>query len=92
MPDRLPRYTVILERQPKKLLRRLPRDLLQRLDAAVMGLTEDPRPTGCKKLQGYENLYRVRVGNWRISYAVEDDKLIVLVIEIAPRGRAYRNL
>ncbi|MCH8290889.1 type II toxin-antitoxin system RelE/ParE family toxin [Candidatus Poribacteria bacterium] len=41
---------------------------------------------------GYENLYRIRVGEWRISYAIEDDKLIILILEIAPRGSAYRNL
>lgn len=91
MPDRLPRWTVILERQPEKLLRRLPRDLLQRLDAAIMGLGENPRPAGCKRLKGH-NLFRVRVGDWRITYAVEDDKLIVLIVEIAPRGGAYRDL
>ena len=91
MPDRLPRWTVIVERQPEKLLHRLPRDLVQRLDAAIMGLAEDPRPPGCKQLKGHA-LYRVRVGDWRIIYAIEDDKLIVLIVEIAPRGGAYRNL
>jgi mRNA interferase RelE/StbE len=92
MLDRLPHWTVILERQPEKLLRRLPRELLQRLDAAIMGLAEDPRPAGCQKLKSYDNLDRVRVGDWRITYAIEDDRLIVLVIEIASRGGAYRDL
>jgi mRNA interferase RelE/StbE len=86
------RYTVILDRQPKKALGRLPKDLLQRIDRAILALADAPRPPGCKKLAGHDNLYRVRVGDWRISYAVEDDRLIVLVIEVAPRGEAYRDL
>lgn len=89
-PGRL--WAVQLDRQPQKMLRRLPRDLLQRVDQAIRSLADDPRPPGCKKLAGYDNLYRVRVGDWRISYAVEDDRLIVLVLEVAPRGAAYREL
>lgn len=86
------RYTVLLERQPEKILRRLPRDLLKRIDQVLGALAFDPRPPGCVKLAGHETLYRLRVGDWRIVYAIEDDALIVLVIEIAPRGDAYRNL
>jgi mRNA interferase RelE/StbE len=81
-------YTILLDRQPQKVMRRLPRDLLARIDRAILALADDPRPPGCKKLAGYENLYRVRVGDWRISYAVEDDRLVVVVIEVAPRGAA----
>ena len=84
------RWTIILDQQPKKMMRRLPRNLLQRIDRAILALAEDPYPPGCKKLKGYDNLYRIRVGGWRISYAVESDRLIVLVIEVTPRGRAYR--
>jgi mRNA interferase RelE/StbE len=84
------RWMVLVERQPQKVFRRLPRDLLQRIRLAIVGLAEEPRPPGCKKLQGYDNLFRIRVGDWRISYAVEDDRLIVLVLEVAPRGDAYR--
>ncbi len=86
------RYTVIVERQAEKTLRRLPKEILSRVDRLLLSLAEDPRPVGCKKLRGYENLYRLRVGDWRLIYAIEDDELVVLVIEIAPRGEAYRDL
>jgi len=85
-------YRIEIERSAERILRRLPRNILKRLRPAVNALATDPRPQGCKKLKGYENLYRVRVGDWRISYAIEDDRLIVTVIEIAPRGGAYRKL
>jgi mRNA interferase RelE/StbE len=74
-------------------LRRLPRDVLERIDAALLALEEDARPRECKRLSGpLGNLYALRVGDWRISYAVHDERLIVLVVEIAPRGAAYRRL
>lgn len=85
-------YVVILTRQPQKILRKLPKDLLRRIDYALQSLAADPRPVGCKKLVGYDNLYRIRQGDWRISYAVEDDRLIVLILEISPRSGAYRKL
>lgn len=90
MPETGP-WQVILLREPKKVLAKVPGDLRRRLLTALHGLAADPRPAGCKRLKGYD-LYRVRVGDWRITYAVEDDKLIVLIVEIAPRGGAYRDL
>ena len=70
----------------EKVLCRLPNNIVSRIDRAIRALGTNPRPTGCKKLAGHDNLYRVRVGDWRISYAVEDVRLIVLVLEVAPRG------
>jgi mRNA interferase RelE/StbE len=85
-------WAIIIGRQPQKVMRRLPGDLLARIDQKIGTLADDPRPPGCKKLAGYDNLYRVRVGDWRISYAVEDDQLMVLSLEVAPKGGAYRDL
>lgn len=85
-------WQIIIARQPQKVLHKLSKDLLKRLDRAIMGLANNPRPEGCKKLAGHDNLFRIRVGDWRISYAIEDDRLIILVLEVAPRGGAYRNL
>ena len=78
--------------QVERILRRLPKDLLGRIDEKIWALAEDPWPPGCKKLTGkdYDNHYRIRVGEWRISYAIEKDVLIVLILEVAPRGDAYR--
>lgn len=92
MSDPNQTWEVQLARQPQRILRRLPRDLRHRLDRAIRALPDDPRPPGCKKVAGYDNLYRLRVGDWRISYAVEEDRLVVLVLEVAPRGDAYREL
>lgn len=87
-----PRYTLQLDRAVPKVLRRLPADLRVRLSRAIDDLAGEPRPVGCKKIKGHEDLYRIRVGQWRITYAIRDEQLIVLIVEVAPRGGAYRNL
>jgi mRNA interferase RelE/StbE len=84
-------WKVVFHRQAEKVLHRLPKDLVSRLWKAIQNLASNPRPEGCKKLEGHDNLYRIRVGDWRISYAVEDDTLIILILEIAPGGGAYRK-
>jgi mRNA interferase RelE/StbE len=86
------RWQVIIHRKVEKILKRLDGDTLERIRRAIRGLATEPRPAGVKKLTGYDNLYRARVGDWRIIYAIEDDKLIVLVLEISTRGGAYRDL
>ena len=86
-------YTVqILAPVVKTLEKIRDRKARERLSQAIDDLAEQPRPHGCKKLEGHDNLYRVRKGDWRISYAVKDDQLIILVIEVAQRSGAYRNL
>jgi len=87
-----PVWKVVIHRKAEKMLRRLDGDTLERIRQAIRKLAFDPRPAGMKKLVGYENLFRVRVGDWRMIYAIEDDQLIVLVLEISPRGGAYRDL
>lgn len=87
-----PIWRISIHRKAEKILRRLDGDTLERIRKAIRTLALDPRPTGMKKLAGYDNLFRLRVGDWRIIYAIEDDQLIVLVLEISPRGGAYRDL
>jgi mRNA interferase RelE/StbE len=55
-------------------------------------LADNPRPPGCVKLAGQENLFRVRVGHYRIVYQIVDDRLIVVVILVAHRRDVYRGL
>lgn len=84
-------WKIIIHRKAEKTIKQLDGNVLERVRRAIRELGIDPRPMGCKKLTGYENLYRVQVGDWRIIYAIEDDKLIVLVLEISTRGGAYRG-
>lgn len=85
-------YTVQMKRDPERIMRRLPADLRQRIQQAINALAENPRHAGVVAMKGFDSVYRVRVGEWRIVYLIEDDVLLVLVLEVAPRGGVYRNL
>jgi len=86
------RWQVIIHRKAERVLKRLDGDLLERIRQAIRGLASEPQPLGYKKLTGYENLFRIRVGDWRIIYAIEEDQLIVLILVVSPRGDAYRKI
>ena len=63
----------------------------QRLVQQIQSLSDNPRPPGCKKLSG-SNKYRIRQGNYRIVYSIENDKLVVYVVKIGDRKDVYRAL
>jgi mRNA interferase RelE/StbE len=75
-------YTVEISEDAEKALERISKKDAERI-------AEVPRPRGCEKLDG--NDYRVRAGNYRIIYSVEDDKLFILVIDIGPRKDIYQR-
>ena len=89
-----PRYAVEITRPAQRSLRSLRKDrqLLGRIDRAIIALALEPRPSGCKKLVGkqLDNLYRIRIGDWRILYAIEDDRLVVIILDVVRRDQAYR--
>ena len=72
--------------------RALPRDVQTRLKPRIDALANDPRPSGCRKLSGEDELYRIRVGDYRVLYAVRDQVLVVLVVRVGNRRDVYRKL
>jgi mRNA interferase RelE/StbE len=83
-------YRVDVRPEPQKFLRKLCDQVLAaRLVAAMRALANDPRPSGCKKLKGNE-LWRIRVGDYRIIYQIHDRVLVVLVVSIGHRSDVYR--
>ena len=84
-------YTVEISRPAEKFLRALTdKKLYQRLRATLDALKEILRPSDCVKLQGEEELYRVRVGDYRIVYQIQDRRLVVLVVQVGHRREIYR--
>jgi mRNA interferase RelE/StbE len=83
-------YRVELTRSAEKDLRRIDRSRVVSLYEAIERLVDDPRPHGSKKLVGADRTYRIRVGDYRIVYEIEDKVLVVLVIRVAHRREAYR--
>ena len=82
-------YNVQITPAARKQLDKLDKQIQHRLQPKIDELAIEPRPHGVKKLAGKDDLYRVRVGDFRILYTIEDDRLIVLVVKIADRKQAY---
>jgi len=84
-------YTLKLHRDVEKQLRRVPQKQQERLVTTMRSFCVDPRPHGCEHLQ--DELYRVRVGEYRIIYSVFDDEVVVVVCKVERRSeKTYRNL
>jgi mRNA interferase RelE/StbE len=84
-------YTVELAKAAAGQIRKLDRQIQVRIYNRLRKLEAEPRPPGAIQLQGTaETLHRIREGDYRIIYFIEDDKLVMLVVKIAHRGEAYR--
>jgi mRNA interferase RelE/StbE len=86
------RYSVELAPAAARQLRKLDRNTQSRILSCLEGLQSDPRPQNSLKLQGSEDLYRVRTGDMRILYQILDQRLLVLVVKIGNRRDVYKNL
>jgi mRNA interferase RelE/StbE len=92
VPDRpARRYAVVLRKSAARELSKLPKAAQQRIAQEIDGLAVNPRPQGVKKLAGADQLFRVRVGDYRVVYTIEDQRLIVEVIRVRHRKDVYRD-
>ena len=84
-------YKVQLKKSAEKTLFKLPKPTISKLIQLLLELESNPRPSGCKKLTGAKNSYRIRSGDYRIIYSIFDDVLIIDVIKIGHRKEIYRD-
>ena len=85
-------YRVFLERAAEKDLKDLPLKLHNRIIAALQTLAKSPRPSGCRKLTGSDNDWRIRVSDYRIVYEIDDAAEIVRVNRVRHRREVYRRI
>jgi mRNA interferase RelE/StbE len=78
-------------RDLKQLHKSLDRRQLERIDVAIRGLSTDPRPTGCKLLEGTKDIFRMRVGDYRILYGIDNDQRSVRVARVRHRRDVYKS-
>ena len=83
-------YRVEFSVNVRKDFRKVPRADARRILAKIQKLAATPRPPGAKKLKG-EELFRIRIGAYRVVYEIEDDRLIVFVVRVKHRKDAYRD-
>lgn len=86
------RYELQYTHTARKGIKKLDGSVRQRIRTAIEALAEDPRPAGCVQIKGHTDMWRIRVGDYRIRYAVDDGVLVVLLLKVASRGGFYDDL
>ncbi|QLE47609.1 type II toxin-antitoxin system RelE/ParE family toxin [Nostoc sp. C057] len=84
-------YQIELSNKAAKQLKKLSADIREKINEKILELADNPRPSGVVKLENTANKYRIRVGNYRILYDIQDDILIVKVVRIGHRRDVYRD-
>ena len=84
-------YEVQFRPAAVRQLRKLPKDAQRRLRAAIEDLADQARPSGAVKLAGTDDLWRIRVGEFRVIYTIADEALVVTVVRVANRREVYRG-
>lgn len=85
------RYTIIIPKPVQKQLKNLPTETYQRIIEKIGQLSSQPRSPDTKKLKGFENEYRIRIGDYRVRYEIDDKTLNVLLLSCRHRRDAYRD-
>jgi len=87
----MPMYRIVFTKRAHKALRKMPRDIAHRIRKSLYLIATDPyaQHSNATKLQDRPG-YRLRVGDWRVIYEIEEDELVVLVLRIGPPGGVYR--
>jgi mRNA interferase RelE/StbE len=85
------RYEIIIKPAAEKSLDRISKPIRTRIADALERLRDNPRPPGVVKMSGAENLWRIRIGDYRVVYEIHNDRLVVLVLRVAHRKDVYRD-
>jgi mRNA interferase RelE/StbE len=83
-------YEVFLERTAERDLKRLSAENFHRIIPHIKALAENPRPAGCRKLTGARNDWRIRIGDYRLIYEIDEEAKVVRVMRVSHRREAYR--
>lgn len=83
------KYTVEISAPARKQIKRMPKLEKRKILDKIDSLSNDPRPFGYKKLNYYNEYFRVRVGNYRIIYTIHEKQLLVVIVEVPDRRAAY---
>ena len=85
-------YSITFTRSARKELQKLEKNTAERIFAKIESLLLEPRPSGCKKLKGQNSLWRIRIGDYRIVYSINDNDRIVDITIIRHRNDVYKDL
>jgi mRNA interferase RelE/StbE len=84
------RYNIEVSATAERQMKKLPREDQIRIARAILHLAENPHPPGYRKLTGYEDVFRIRVGMYRVIFSVDPGKIIVIILKVGHRKNVYR--
>jgi len=92
------RYKIIILQRAEKEIKKIPKDIGKKIIRRIYELGEDPRPLGCKKLTDYQSsrtsekvCYRLRQGDYRIIYTIEEGLITITVVQVSHRKEVYKK-
>ena len=83
-------YEIEIAPAAERALKKISADIRNRIFKSLLTLRNDPRPHGVKKLSGEDDLYRIRIGDYRIVYQIRDNVLVIVVVNVGHRREIYR--
>lgn len=85
-------YTIEIQSKAKRQLKTFEKQTQERISKAIDQLAGNPRPNNSKALKGFTGIWRLRVGDYRVIYAIRESELVVLIVEIGHRREVYRGI
>lgn len=85
-------YKIFIERNAEKDFRKIPKAIRERINSIIIKLKYNPKPLSVRKISGSENYYRIRMGDYRIIYEINDKEKKINIFRIRHRKEAYSNL
>ena len=84
------KYRIEISATAERQLKKIRREDKVRILRSISLLAGDPRPSGCRKMSGYDDIYRLRIGDYRVIYEVDGRRIIVVILKIGHRREVYR--
>jgi mRNA interferase RelE/StbE len=84
------KYRIDVSATAERQIRKLPPSDQLRVLRVIQSLSIEPHPPGCRKLSGYNDVFRVRIGRYRVLYSIEDRRLVIIVLKVGDRSDVYR--
>ena len=85
------KYNLRITASAEKSLKNIPRNYTGKIAKAIQALADDPFPQGARKLAGYDDSFRIRVGNYRVIYSVDKKIVTIIILKIGHRKEVYRH-
>jgi len=83
-------YSIEVSATAERQLRKIGRETLTRVITAIESLAANQRPRGCRKLKGFDDVYRIRVGKYRVIYSLDEKNVLILILKVGHRKSIYR--